>query len=181
MIFIIHSFGPIEDRNCRILILGSMPGGESLRKRQYYGHDRNGFWRVIYALFGQTYEGDYEKRTAFLLSRNIALWDVIKRCEREGSLDSNIKNPVMNDFHGFFKTHPRIDHVFFNGRKAYELFKRHIGFSFDGITFTYLRSTSPAHAAASFEDKLRDWRAVLVALDICRPQKAYSFLGEHNE
>lgn len=119
---------------------------------------------MMYALFGAPYEQDYEARIRFLLRQRIALWDVIKSCEREGSLDSNIKNPVINDFKGFFKGHPRIKHVFFNGRKAHDLFKRYAGFAFDGVTFTYLKSTSPAHAAMGFEGKLKDWRKVLEAL-----------------
>jgi TDG/mug DNA glycosylase family protein len=159
----IHSFGPIADSKCRILVLGSIPGGESLRKGQYYGHGRNGFWHVIYALFGEAYEQDYEKRTEFLLEHNIALWDVVKSCEREGSLDSHIKDPVINDFTGFFKEHPNIKHVFFNGQKAYGLFKRNIGFDFKGVSFTYFKSTSPAHAI-TFEEKLKDWHKVIEAL-----------------
>jgi hypoxanthine-DNA glycosylase len=156
---IIHSFEPIADEHCRVLILGSIPSETSLRKRQYYGHERNGFWRVVYALFGEEYDENYENRKRFLLRNNIALWDVIESCEREGSLDANIKNPVINDFQSFFKEHPGIAHVFFNGRKAYDLFKRHTKHAFQGVSFTYLTSTSPANAI-SFERKLGDWRKV---------------------
>lgn len=162
----IHSFGPIADENSRVLILGSIPGIESLRKGQYYGHDRNGFWHVIYALFEQEYEHDYEKRTEFLLRHNIALWDVIKSCDREGSLDAHIKDPVINDFGSFFAQHPGIKSVFFNGRTAYGLFKKHIAFNFKGVSFAYLMSTSPAHAV-TFERKLKDWRKVIDALKEC--------------
>ncbi len=159
----IHSFGPIADGKCRILVLGSIPGEESLRKGQYYGHGRNGFWYVIYALFDEEYERDYNKRTEFLLKHNIALWDVIKSCERQGSLDSHIKDPVINDFAGFFKEHPGIKHVFFNGQKAYGLFKSNIGFGFKGVSFSYLKSTSPANAI-TYEEKLKDWHKVIEAL-----------------
>lgn len=165
MIAIIHSFGPIEDKDCLILILGTIASEESLRRGQYYGHGKNKFWPLIYALFEEEYEDDYEKRKRFLLSRGIALWDVVKSCERQGSLDSNIRNPVINDFESFFKSHPRIKRVFFNGRKAYDLFKRNVGFDNGDMKFTYLKSTSPAHAAASFEDKLEDWGKILRALE----------------
>lgn len=160
----IRSFPPIADEHCRVLILGSIPGEASLRKRQYYGHERNGFWRVIYALFDEEYNEDYEERTRFLLRRRIALWDVIERCEREGSLDAHIKNPVINDFEGFFNVHPGIRHVFFNGRKAYDLFKKHTKRAFCGVSLTYLASTSPANAVR-FESKLKDWQKVLTALN----------------
>lgn len=155
----IYSFEPIADRNSRILILGSIPGSASLIKRQYYGHERNGFWKVIYSLFEEDYEDDYGKRKMFLLSHDIALWDVIKSCEREGSLDSNIRNPEVNDFKEFFKEHPNIKKVFFNGQKAFALFKKTEGFQFEGISFTRLKSTSPANAVR-LSEKLEDWRKV---------------------
>ncbi|MGI5850037.1 MAG: DNA-deoxyinosine glycosylase [Christensenellales bacterium] len=160
----IYSFSPISNKQSKVLILGSIPGKESLRKGQYYGHDRNGFWRVIYGLFSEVYEPDYALRTQFLLQKGIALWDVIKCCEREGSLDSNIRNPIINDFGSFFRGHIGIKHVFFNGRMAYHLFKKHVGFAFEGILFTYLKSTSPAHAVA-FETRLKEWRTVRAALN----------------
>ena len=69
-----------------------MPGEESLRKQEYYGHPRNQFWRIIYALFDVPLEDNYEKKLMFLKSKGIALWDVIESCWREGSLDSNIRN-----------------------------------------------------------------------------------------
>lgn len=160
----IYSFEPVSDEKCRVLILGSVPGTASLRKEEYYGHERNGFWKVIYSLFGEEYEGGYDKRKKFLLNHGIALWDVIKSCEREGSLDSHIKNPEINDFESFFKKHPNIRNVFFNGKKAYGLFKKAMGFGFENIDFTCLKSTSPANAI-KFEDKLGDWKKILSALN----------------
>lgn len=156
----IYSFDPIVNDNSRALILGSIPGKESLRKLQYYGHDRNYFWRVIYALMGEAYQQDYNERKRFLLTNGIALWDVVKSCEREGSLDANIKNPIANDFPTFFKCHPNIKHVFFNGRMAYNIFKKQVGFMFEGVMFTYLGSTSPAHAV-KFEERIDDWHKIL--------------------
>jgi hypoxanthine-DNA glycosylase len=160
----IRSFPPIADERSRVLILGSVPSETSLRKRQYYGHERNGFWRVVYALFNEKYNEDYEERTRFLLRRGIALWDVIESCERQGSLDSHIKDPAINDFETFFRHNPGIAYVFFNGRKAYELFRKSTKHAFHGISFTYLMSTSPANAV-TFETKLNDWRKVLAALN----------------
>lgn len=148
-----------------MLILGSIPGIESLRKKEYYGHERNDFWRIMYYLLNEEYVSDYSERVRFLIKHGIALWDVVKSCEREGSADTNIKHPVVNDFNGFFSSYPRIRHVFFNGRAAYKLFRKYIGFYFEsGITFTYLRSTSPAYAAV-FERKISDWRAILTVLN----------------
>ncbi|MDX1357294.1 MAG: DNA-deoxyinosine glycosylase [Clostridia bacterium] len=159
----LHSFAPIIDHKCRILILGSIPGAESLRKQEYYGHPQNKFWDVIYGVFGKSPDYDYEDKKKFLLDQNIALWDVIKSCERTGSLDSKIKNAIVNDFQSLLSDHPRIKHIFFNGRTAEKLFKEN--FTFAGIKTTYLGSTSPAHAVP-MERRLSEWSLVLQCLSI---------------
>jgi TDG/mug DNA glycosylase family protein len=156
----IQSFAPIIDENCKTLILGSMPGVKSLQENQYYAHPRNSFWPIVYTLFEEPYEQSYPKRTQFLLGQQIALWDVLKKCEREGSLDTAIQKEEVNDFQTLFKAYPNIQRVFLNGTKAYETFRKKVGFDFEGITFYKLPSTSPAHAVA-FEKKLEAWKAVI--------------------
>lgn len=158
----IQSFKPIIDSNSKVLILGSIPGVESLNKQQYYANKRNQFWKIIFSLYELCPYETYEERIEFLKSKNIALWDVIGSCFREGSLDSNIKNEVPNDFTSLFKKYPDIKCVFFNGNKAYETFKKEIGFEKYGyITFHKLPSTSPAHAV-SFESKLNKWKIIKI-------------------
>lgn len=156
---LIHSFKPIIDKNCNIIILGSIPGRESLRRNQYYGHSRNHFWKIIYSLCGVPFEENYEKRTSLLLEKGIALWDVIDDCYREGSLDSNIKEAKVNNFKQLFTDYPNIKYVFFNGTKAFELFRKKVGFDFEDIVFKKLKSTSPANAI-KFEVKLDDWKVI---------------------
>lgn len=125
-----------------------------------YGNPQNAFWRLMPALLNEPFTEDYAQRTAMLLRHGVALWDVLKSCEREGSLDSNIKRPEVNDFPAFFAAHPRIIRVYLNGGMAYTLFKKHAGFNYPGIEFTRLGSTSPAHAVP-FEERLLDWRHIL--------------------
>ena len=156
---VIRSFPPIVDSHSRILILGSMPGVESLRKQQYYAHPRNQFWKIIFTLFEEPLEESFSKRIAFLKDRGIALWDVIAECFREGSLDSSIKEEKVNNFKDFFCQYPNIKYVFFNGVKAYETFRKQIGFDFPGLTFKKLPSTSPANAV-KFEIKLQEWAEI---------------------
>ncbi|WP_138205126.1 DNA-deoxyinosine glycosylase [Haloimpatiens lingqiaonensis] len=157
------SFEPIIDKNCKILILGTMPSVRSLEKQQYYGNKRNQFWKIIYGLSNKEVEEDYENRKTFLLNQHIAIWDVLKSCDREGSSDSKIINPVSNDFETFFNQYPGIKTVFFNGSKAEELFiKLVIGkmcFK-EGLLFYRLPSTSPANAIR-FKDKLERWKVIL--------------------
>ncbi|AYD39968.1 DNA-deoxyinosine glycosylase [Clostridium fermenticellae] len=158
----IQSFKPIIDRNSRILILGSVPSVESLNKKQYYANKRNQFWKIIFSLYNLTPLKSYDKRIEFLMEKNIALWDVIGVCSREGSLDSNIKNEIPNDFKTLFKKYPNIKYVFFNGNKSYETFKRKVGFKqYIYITFCKLPSTSPAHTVP-FESKLSRWKNILI-------------------
>ncbi len=156
----IHCFAPLIDTSSKVLILGSMPGIKSLKKQQYYAHPRNYFWRILYTLFDKSYEEDYEKRRSFILEQHIALWDVLQSCEREGSLDAAIRGEEVNDFDWLFQTYSHIECVFFNGSKAYETFKKNIGFKYEGITFQKLPSTSPAHAI-KVEDKLESWKVIL--------------------
>jgi len=159
----ITSFEPVVDEKCKILILGSMPSVKSLEKQQYYGNKRNHFWQIIYRLFGREMEEDYDKRKAFLLEHNIAVWDVLKSCDREGSSDSKIINPVPNDFVVFFNQYTNIKAVFFNGSKAEQLFNKLVLAKYsvrEGLIFYRLPSTSPANMML-LSDKLRHWQIIL--------------------
>ena len=156
----INSLSPIITKNSKVLILGSIPGAKSLEKQEYYGNSRNAFWRIIYSLYDKELEENYNEKISFLKSKDIALWDVIENCSREGSLDSNIKNENPNDFERLFKKYPNIKYVFFNGGKAYDVFKKRIGFEkFEYIKFEKLTSTSPANTIR-YEKKLEMWNVV---------------------
>ena len=152
-----HSFPPVADKNCRLLILGSIPGEESLRLQQYYGHPRNAFWRI---LSEELPEKLYSEKCAFLLSHNIALWDVLKSAERKGSLDSAIRDEVPNDFTSFLKNHPGIQKICFNGKKAQSSFEKHFPGLYSSYDCTSLPSTSPAYTL-SFEKKREIWHKAI--------------------
>ncbi len=154
-----YAFPPISNQKATILILGTMPSVQSLELMQYYGNTRNVFWKLLFTIFNTTFSSDYEKKKAFLLHNNIALWDVLEACVRNGSLDSAIEQEVPNDFDSFLKAHPNIKHIYFNGQKAAAYFKQYakIGNSY---YLTTLPSTSPANAAKSFEMKLKEWTII---------------------
>lgn len=147
-----------------MLILGSMPGKESLRQNQYYALPQNAFWKIMGELVGADASIPYEERLRILKSSCIALWDVLASCERSSSLDADIRkgSEIANDFESFFKQHPQIKLVFFNGSKAEQSFmklvqeKQHL----PPLKFQRLPSTSPAHAGMRYADKLQAWRAV---------------------
>lgn len=147
-------------------MLGSLPGQKSLQVQRYYAHPQNAFWKIISDLFGGEVSAPYARRVKILTAHGIALWDVLAAAERPGSLDSAIvhDSAQTNDFRSFFRSHPRIRRVFFNGRKAEELFTRRVlpelGPDFAGISYVCLPSTSPAHAGMTFAKKLDKWRAL---------------------
>lgn len=158
----INSFNPIVSDSCEKLILGTMPGEESLRKQEYYGFGRNHFWKIIFTLFNKELSNNYKQKTELLLQNNIALWDVLKSCERETSSDSKIRNPIANDFNTLFTNYPNIKSIYFNGKTAEALFKRHVikNINAERYKMTVLSSTSPANAI-KFEVKLESWKQLL--------------------
>lgn len=155
----IQSFKPVINDKSTILILGTAPGAKSLECNQYYANSRNQFWKILYALFEEEYQEDYEKRLTFLSKHHIALWDVIKHCNRKSSLDVDIKDEEIHDFKWLFNSYPNIRIVIFNGAKAYKVFKKKVGFNFKGVEFHQLCSTSPAHAV-TIEKKLKEWSII---------------------
>jgi hypoxanthine-DNA glycosylase len=162
----IESFPPLVSDKSKVLILGSMPGEASLKAGQYYAHRRNVFWRVMGELFGANPSLPYQKRTVRLQEAGVALWDTLQACVRAGSLDTSITEEVANDFPAFFARYPGIRHVYFNGSKAETAFRRHALPLLPSTqhVFTRLPSTSPAHAAMSFDAKMREWSVVCKAL-----------------
>jgi len=164
----IIGFPPIAAPQCRVLILGSMPGEASLAAGEYYAHPRNAFWPILGGLLGFAPEAPYPDRVRHLLSRGMAVWDVLKSCERAGSLDSSIQPDSMqvNDFTEFFGFFPLIRLVCFNGTTAETLFRKraapNLGPVLDGIGMVRLPSTSPAHASLSLARKSAIWGKALM-------------------
>lgn len=154
------AFDPIVDESSRVLLLGTMPSEESLRKQEYYGHRNNQFWKILFSLYNEPLTSDYRERVALLHRNGIALWDVLQSCEGEGSADSGIRNEEANDFSDLFKKYPRIKYIFFTSKKAESFYKKYVGFD-QRFQFSVLPSPSPAYASVSFERKLHCWRNIL--------------------
>lgn len=155
-----QGFEVVARQDARMLILGSMPGVASLEAAQYYAFPRNAFWKIMGELYAAAPELNYPSRLQKLIENHIALWDVIEACHRPGSLDSAISKSglVTNNFSDFFKQHPHITHVFFNGQKAADLFKKTVAPDLTGdYHYLTLPSTSPANAAKSYTAKLQAW------------------------
>jgi len=163
MTIITKSFPPIIDTSSKVLILGSMPGAESLQLNQYYANRRNTFWKIMKEILRFSDKTTYQEKIVSIKKNRIALWDVIHSCERIGSLDSNIKQSSIktNDFNSFFQKYSNIDKILFNGKKAETEFMKKVFPTLPNekkeITLLGLPSTSPAMALITFDEKLNLW------------------------
>lgn len=156
------SFKPSINDFSTILILGSMPGVKSLEQEQYYAHPQNRFWKVM-AILCNTPElpyMDYPAKLAILLDNKIALWDTIKYCERDGSLDSKIEKEIPNNISSLIKKYPNIKTICLNGNKSYSMFKKHFPQMLQSYNCINLPSTSPANARYRMEDLVKEWKRI---------------------
>lgn len=177
---LVCGFLPAAEADARLLILGSMPGKVSLQAARYYANERNVFWRIMGDLLGAGPALPYPQRLEILKGAGIALWDVIATCERASSLDADIVGASIqvNDFSAFFAVHRNIRRVFFNGAAARTSFHRHVlpGLDTSDLQLLGLPSTSPAHAACSYADKLAAWSVIVAAPDMPAPAAYNRFL-----
>lgn len=157
------AFPPIIDSQSKILILGTMPGEKSLEIQEYYGNRGNQFWKLLFTLINKDFSYDYIIRKKLLKENSIALWDVLQYCEREGSLDSKIKNEIPNDFETFYKAYPNIKNVFFSSKNAALYYDKYVGKK-ESITYEILPSPSGANASKSFAEKLQIWKGKILPL-----------------
>ncbi len=155
----LHGLPPIVDVDTRLIVLGSFPGVASLRAQQYYGHPQNAFWRILGALWQRPLlQTDYATRVAALHEHGLGIWDVYASCEREGSLDADIRDATLNDLPALRAQCPRLQAVAHNGGESFR-HARHTRTL--GLPVYRLPSTSPANASWSFERKLTAWAEVL--------------------
>lgn len=138
-------FSYIADENSKILILGTFPSKVSREVTQYYGNMHNQFWKILFEIFNTNYSNDtvYNDKVNFLLQHNIALWDIIAKCDTDGSLDSRIKNAVYNDINEFLKRHENVNAIFCNGQMAYKQVMKTV--DSNKFNVILLPSTSPTN------------------------------------
>lgn len=151
------SLSPLVSPASKLLILGTMPGEKSIKLQQYYGNRGNHFWKILFAVLEETFSNDYEARKALLLKYDIALWNTLASCEREGSRDDKIKKPLVNNFENFFETYPNIGYVFFESISAARLYAK-FAYKSERIQYRTLPSTSGLNAGMSFDEKMELWK-----------------------
>lgn len=146
---IFEGFTPIFDVNSKILILGSFPSVKSRETNFYYGNKQNKFWKILFNLYGETLKDDNDSKKKFLLRNNIALWDIVSKCEIVGSSDSNLKVIKISDLSLIFKV-AKIEKIYCNGKKSYELLCKYYK-EFEQFA-VYLPSTSPANVKFNYSE-----------------------------
>lgn len=139
---VISAFEPFVNQDSETLILGSFPSVKSREENFFYGNKLNRFWKTLSDIFGDPTPVTVEEKKEFLTKHKIALWDIVSKCEIEGSLDANIKNPQICDLTQIFKV-ATIKKIIVNGMVAKKLFKKSYPL-LNKIAF-YLPSTSPAN------------------------------------
>jgi len=141
----LYGLPPVIDGRSVLLILGSFPSVKSLEKREYYGHPQNHFWLLMERSFGIDRNLPYEERVQALLSNRVAVWDVIASCQRAGSADDAIEEPVANALIDLLDEHPGIARILFNGTRAEATARLQLPQLLDRPTlkFERLPSTSP--------------------------------------
>lgn len=154
----IKSFQPIIAKHPKVIILGSMPSVVSLDKQEYYGFKHNRFWKIMANYFNCEFN-DYQDKKQCILQNHIILWDVIQSCEREGSLDSKIKNVEVNDIESLLKDYPSIKTILCNGKKSYHLYMQY--FSHLEVECVSLPSTSNANRTIKEDDLYDMWKQAL--------------------
>ena len=162
-----HGLDPVVDCDSRILILGTIPGDESIRLQRYYAHPQNKFWAILSDIYEESIDANYEE---FLHRKGLALWDVLRSADRAGSRDSTIKDVVENDFDTLFGKYSGLRAIAFNGTKAQQLFcgclKSQPCIPHKELRMALLPSTSPTPGCyvLPYKEKVNRWREAFLVL-----------------
>jgi hypoxanthine-DNA glycosylase len=100
---------------------------------------------------------DYSDRLQALLASGVGLWDVVAEAQREGSLDSRIRDHAGNDLLGLIAGLPNLAAIAFNGGTAARLGLKALGEQASRYDIVLLPSSSPAYTLA-YADKLTVWQ-----------------------
>lgn len=154
-----REFGPLYDKDSRILILGSFPSVKSREQAFYYGHPQNRFWKVLAAVLGEAVPGSIDEKRDMVLRHKIALWDVLQSCDILGSSDASIRSPEPVAIETITET-CHIDKILVNGGTAGKYYDRYLK-KRTGMDAVRLPSTSPANASWSLERLTEAWGEAL--------------------
>ena len=121
-----EGFEPLMCDIPKIVIMGTLPGRESLEHKEYYYSNSNRIWQVLCLLTGETIPRNYEQKKALLAKYHIVLGDYYKSAIRPGSDDRKIQDGIPNDMVAFIRENPTIDTFAINGFGKYKKFGKRI-------------------------------------------------------
>lgn len=154
----LHSFKPLYDKNCKILILGSFPSVKSRQQGFYYGHPLNRFWKVLASILNEDIPLTIDEKRNMLLKNHVALWDSIESCDIKGSSDSSIKNIKINNIEKLLNE-AKIKDIYCNGKLSYKTYMKYI-YPITKIEAISLPSTSPANARFNLDKLIANWEII---------------------
>jgi hypoxanthine-DNA glycosylase len=154
-----HPFEPIINSTSRKLILGTFPSLKSM-ENYYYGHPQNQFWKILAKIYNAPLPKTREEKKNFILSHNLALYDVIFKCRRKNSSDANLKVVEVTPIEQLLQKYPTIEKIFFTSRTGEKIFHKH--FPHLQIPTDYLPSPSPAYAKLNLNQKAEIWAKKLL-------------------
>ena len=155
-----HPLAPILDAESHTLLLGTMPSPRSREAGFYYAHPQNRFWPVLAAVYGEAPPKDEAARRALILGHQLALWDVLARCEIRGASDASIRGAVANDISSLMQ-HSAISRVFCTGQAAGRYYRLLVEKK-TGIACRVLPSTSPANCRIPFDELVKCYSEALL-------------------
>ncbi|MCI9182050.1 MAG: DNA-deoxyinosine glycosylase [Acholeplasmatales bacterium] len=154
-----HPFMPIYNAASEILILGSLPSVESVKRGFYYMHPENRFWKVLSRIYEEdAYHMSIEEKSLFILKHHLALYDIIYSCTIKNSSDSSITNPICTNIKEVLRG-MNTKKILLNGKTAYQIFiKQYPELKEIAIC---LPSTSSANARVSLDALTMIWKEAL--------------------
>ena len=164
-----HGLAPVVDESSRVLIVGTLPGDESIRQQQYYANPSNRFWALLAGAFGTPIGPSYSERLGFLETHGVALWDVLGSAARAGSKDSAIARPQPNDFDRLFAGFPGLQRIGFNGTKAEALWRKLIRPKLGEPHAVLATRTLPSSSATTGRHVLPDHEKMVRWQEFLRP------------
>ena len=176
-------FKPIINAKSSVLILGTFPSQSSLKMNQYYANATNLFWPLMHAVLQNSDNeaaaklwnstSSYKDKKLYVLRKGVAVWDVLRTCERMTSADRDIQYEKVYNFKRFFGKYPKIKTVVFNGggkgkyprtQSAAGFYHSHVGFDDDHEFITVYSSSSEDRNKLDYDSlflkKYDDWKII---------------------
>ena len=148
---IVEGFPPLMCHEPRVLILGTIPGKNSISANEYYYDNGNRMWKMLAKLATQELPTNYTEKKVLLEHLHVVLWDYYQFGERT--------NP--NDIVGFVRKNPTITKIAINGYGKYNMFGEKLQNQFgQSIKVFRLPETSGLNASWTLEKLCQDWSVV---------------------